>query len=101
MYTTNFVQLTRCLYFPFYNLNYVALLFHEISYSGSNSQLIERADRKLFKLIQVRHHCLTILLPSSRLPQCTAYSRYSLISRGHQFSLLQLNTVLYRNMFIN
>ena len=39
----------------------------------------------------------TPLLPSSRLP----YSRYSLRSRRHQFSLPQLNTALYRNMFIS
>jgi len=48
-------------------------------------------------LIQLSHHCLDPLLPSSRLP----YSRYSLRSGGHRFSLPQLNTVLYRNMFIN
>jgi len=37
-------------------------------------QLIDRADRKLFKLIQRSHHCLNPLPPSSRLP----HSRYSL-----------------------
>ena len=61
------------------------------------SQLIDRADRKLFKQTQLSHHCLNSLLPSSRLP----YSRYSLRSRRHQFSLPQLNTVLYKNMFVN
>ena len=54
------------------------------------SQLIDRADRKLFLLIQPSHHRLSPLLPSSRLP----YSRYFLRSRGHQFSLSQLNTFL-------
>ena len=61
------------------------------------SQLIDKADHKLFKLIQLGHHCLNPLLPSSRLP----YSRCSLRSRGHQFSLRQLNTALYRNMFVD
>ena len=58
------------------------------------SQLIDRADRKLFKLIQLSHHYLNPLLPSSRLP----YSTYSLRSRRHQFSLPQLDTALYRNV---
>ena len=49
------------------------------------------------KLIQLSHHRLNPLLPSCRLP----YSRYSLRSRGHQFSLPQLNTALYRNTIIN
>ena len=61
------------------------------------SQLIDRADCKLFKLIQLSHHCLYTLLPSPRLP----YSTYSLRPRGRQFSLPQLNTILYRNVFIN
>ena len=55
------------------------------------------AKCKLFKQIQLSHHCLNSLPPSSRLP----YSSYSLRSRGHQFSLPQLNTVLYKNMFVN
>ena len=46
------------------------------------SQLIDRADRLMFKQIQLSHHCPNSLLPSSRLP----YSRYSLRSRGHRFS---------------
>ena len=64
---------------------------------SSSLKLIDRADRKLFKQIQLSHHCLNSLLPSSRFP-C---SRYSLRSRGHQFSLPQLNTVLntVQNMF--
>ena len=62
------------------------------------SQLIDRADRKLFKQIQLSHRCPNSVLPSSRLP----YSRYSLVSRGHQFSLPELNTVLCKNrpMFV-
>jgi len=62
------------------------------------SELIDRADRKLFKQTQLSHRCPNSLLPSSRLP----YSRYSLVSRGHQFSLPQLNTVLCKNgpMFV-
>ena len=63
-----------------------------------SSQLINRADRKLFKQTQLSRHCLNSLLPSSRLP-CSC--RYSLRSRRHQFSLPQLNTVLYNNMFVN
>ena len=31
------------------------------------SQLIDRADRQLFKLIQLSHHCLNALLPSSHI----------------------------------
>jgi len=64
---------------------------------SSSLKLIDRAYRKLFKQIQLSHHCLNSLLPSSRLPS----SRYSLRSRGHQFSLPQLNTVLntVQNMF--
>jgi len=60
------------------------------------SQLIDRADRKLFKQIQLSQHCLNSLLPSPRLP----YSRYSLRSRGHQFSLPQLNSVSYKKLRI-
>ena len=56
------------------------------------SELVDRADRELFKLIQLSHYCLNALLPSSRLP----YSRYSLWPIGHQFRLPQLNTALYK-----
>ena len=50
-----------------------------------------------YKQIQLSHHCLNSLLPSSRFP----YSRYSLRSRAHRFSLPQLNIVLYKNMFVD
>ena len=54
------------------------------------SQLIDRADRKLFKQIQLSHHCLNSVLPSS----------LAFLIPGHQFSLPLLNTVLYKNMFV-
>ena len=61
--------------------------------SSLNSSIEQIAN----SLIQLSHHCVNPLLPSSHPP----YTRYSLRSRGHKFSLPQLNTVLYRNMLIN
>jgi len=52
---------------------------------------------RLLKQTHLSHHCLNSLLPSSRLPG----SSYSLRFRLHQFSLPQLNAVLYKNMFVN
>ena len=63
------------------------------------SQLIDTADRKLFKQIQ-----LLVVIVLTLFFQALAflnYSRYSLGCREHQLSLPQLNTVLYKNMFVN
>jgi len=65
------------------------LLFSSLN---SSIEQIENCSTKFSSVIIV----LNSLLSSSRLP----YSRYSLRSRGHQFSLPQLNTVLYKNVFV-
>jgi len=62
------------------------------------SQLIDTADRKLFKQIQLSHHCFNSFFQALAFLN---YSRYSLGCREHQLSLPQLNTVLYKNMFVN
>jgi len=58
------------------------------------SQLIDTADRKLSSVIIV----LTLFFQALAFLN---YSRYSLGCREHQLSLPQLNTVLYKNMFVN
>jgi len=53
-------------------------------------------SKKILHPPMLSPNCLNSLLPSSRLH----YSMCSFRSRGHQFSLAQLNTVLYKNMFV-
>jgi len=75
----------------------VARTWHVVStillFSSLNSSIeqIENCLTKFSSAIIV----LNSLLSSSRLP----YSRYTLRSRGHQFSLQ--NTILYKNVFVN
>jgi len=55
------------------------------------------SDRTTSATWKLSFYYLNPLLSSSRLP----HSRYSLRSRGHQFSLSQLCVVLFRNNVVN
>jgi len=60
-------------------------------------ELINDADRKLFRQISHHTHCLHPLLPQQR-PRSL---QQSLRSRGHNYSLPHIEFSLYKNSFVN
>jgi hypothetical protein len=58
-------------------------------------QLLEKADRKLFRKIQSKNHCINHLLPAARS------TAHVLRERGHPYVLPSCTFSLYKRSFIN
>ena len=84
MFTYLLTSLKRARKFGFCDANYTM------------AELLDKADARLFRLVQKPEHCLYHLLPDD-INSCSMELRH----RGHNFPLPQCKYNFYKNSFIS